>query len=148
MASMNFVKISKTADKNFLNLVFLARARKLTADSIIRIAKDKTTIGDRLVIELWRREGGVDLFQDPRNDLFDRFFIDSDGVISSPIGAVSENNLSTSFTKWDILLSQSIITESQLPKIIGELSSKYGVAVSEEAVRKSRMGGSEITIEI
>ena len=143
MKDMKFVKI-RTDSENYLHLVNLSRLRKLNADTIIKVSK---TEADTLFIITWRREGAVDMFMNSHNDLFDRFVISNESITCAPIGALSEDHIGKN-GRWDVLLSENMVNESELPKLISKISEIYGLSVSPEKIKETRYMIPEITIEI
>lgn len=140
-------KISRVSTKHFIDLVMLARSRSLLADTIIKVVKESD---ERLFIELWRREGGKDVFDNPRISLFDRFAVRENSVKCAPKGVITEADLIDLGEKGvcDIFLTASIISEENLPKVIEQISSIYGFIVYSETVRKIRNEIPEIVVEI
>ena len=142
MKDMKFVKIRTEAD-NYLHLVNLSRLRKLNADTIIKVSK---TEASSLLIVIWRREGAVDMFMNSHHDLFDRFVITEGGITCAPIGALPEAHTGNN-GRCDVLLSEGIVGESDLPRLISKISEIYGVSVSPEKLKEARHMIPEITIE-
>ena len=147
---IKFVNITKTDSGNFVNLVNLARARKINSDTIVKVVG----YSDRLVLEVWRREGGIDMFHTPTNDVFDRIsvkkVIEMSGTTyfakSAPIGALLANNLTES-VKCDIFLSEQIVTENVFVKIMAGICRNYGYNFDELQLRENRYIVPETIIE-
>lgn len=143
MKDMKFVKIGTEAD-NYLHLVYLSRLRKLNADTIIKAGKTGDT---SLIIVIWRREGAVDMFMNNHNDLFDGFVITDESISCIPMGTLSETNIEKG-GRWDVLLSESTVGESELPNLISKISEIYGINVSPDQILMARYSIPKITIEI
>ena len=147
---IKFVNITKTDSGNFVNLVNLARARKINSDTIVKVVG----YSDRLVLEVWRREGGIDMFHNPSNDIFDRIsvkkVIEMSGTTyfakSAPIGALTENNLTDS-VKCDVFLSEQIVPENVFVKIMAGICRNYGYNFDELQLRENRYIVPETIIE-
>ena len=132
---IKFVNITKTDSGNFVNLVNLARARKINSDTIVKVVG----YSDRLVLEVWRREGGIDMFHTPTNDVFDKITIK--GMVeypenplanrvnfnlcfeSFPVGFLSEDELEK--INGTLLISNSVLNEKDLSSVVIDIINRY-----------------------
>lgn len=154
-------KIMKNASVDDMKYVLsLIRTGKLQASTVIRMldpyeaSKSEDENVSRYSVEIWRREGGIDMFHNPSNDIFDRIsvkkVIEMSGTTyfakSAPIGALLENNLTES-VKCDIFLSEQIVTENVFVKIMAGICRNYGYNFDELQLRENRYIVPETIIE-
>lgn len=137
--SMEFVKIKKASKDRFISLVNLARANKLDASAIVKVTKKDTKKGQVKVIEMWRREGGTDMFNNPHTDIFDRIEsyvpVDKRVFVIDPPGSITEDDLSN--LDGVIILTKSIISNEYLPEVIHGLSRRLDLMISESELREA-----------
>ena len=139
-------KIMKNASVDDMKYVLsLIRTGKLQASTVIRMldpyeaSKSEDENVSRYSVEIWRREGGIDMFHTPTNDVFDKITIK--GIVeypenplinrvnfnlcfeSFPVGFLSEDELEE--INGTLLISNSVLNEKDLSSVVIDIINRY-----------------------
>ena len=132
---MTITSIKNVDHKGFIKLINLAKTKKLSANTLIRVFEPSTNSAEEkhnsfLKFEIWRLEGGVDIFGEDQRDVLDQMTIYSTSA-DNPIDMSSSYPAGT-FDKSEFCKDQAnvfaidcITEELALPVVLSEIAKTY-----------------------
>lgn len=134
---MEFKVLDTCSDVRMKLIISFIKEGKLKASTIIRVLEpdDSTKYSNYQIftIEIWRAEGGVDMFGNPINDIFDKVTIirhtkwsdyngewyDEFDYESCLVGLVTEDDLKP--TIGTLFISESVLTDENFAKAVSNV---------------------------
>ena len=135
---MDFKVLKDVSVETMKLIISSIRSGKLKASTVIRVVEsdgtdDRNTRRQYFSVEVYRKEGGIDMFQNPIPDIFDKIFITRNTEYSESkdqwhdefefdsciIGLVSENDLKP--VSGTIFISESVLPEEDFPIVIANI---------------------------